>query len=390
MRIIYCIDEMSQPGGIGRVTAIKANWLAEHGHDVWIVSSNQCDEKDYYELHPLVKRKDFAIGFQLGIDNGNLIMKAIRKIGKMHRYRKGLESLIDEIKPDIIVSTFTNDSDFLYKLRDGSKKVLEFHFSHDGFRSQIKYGPQTLKNKLLLLYRLKKHEWIAKKYDAFVVLTKEDAEAWRGYDNLYVIPNMLSFEPKKTSTCMENRVIAVGRLDFQKKFDRLIDIWALVNKNCPDWKLDIFGKGPDRDRLLIQIKNLGLEGVITIKEPTKNIESEYANSSVFAMTSTYEGMPMTLLEAISMGVPCVAYGCKCGPKDIIDNDINGYCVEEGNKIVYVQKLIELLKDTQKRVSFGEKAKNKANEYSVDLVMNRWMLLFQKLFESNLFSQTIKK
>ncbi len=382
MRIIYCLDEMSHPGGIGRVTSLKANWLAEHGHDVWIVSSNQCNEKDYFELHPMVKRKDFAIGFQLGIDNRNLIMKAIRKIGKMHKYRESLETLINDIKPDIVISTFTNDSDFLYKFKDGSKKVIEFHFSHDGFKSQMKYGQQTLKNKLLLLYRLKKHEWIAKKYDAFVVLTEEDAEAWRGYSNLHIIPNMLSFEPKEISTCMNKRAIAVGRLDFQKKFDRLIDIWALVNKKCPDWRLDIFGKGPDREMLQAQINNLGLEGVISILEPTKNIEKEYANSSVYVMTSTYEGLPMTLLEATSMGIPCVAYGCKCGPRDIIDNDINGYCVEEGNKNDYVKKLVELLNNKEKRISFGTMAKKKASNYTIDSIMSKWTSLFKELCNCN--------
>lgn len=382
MRIIYCIDEMSHPGGIGRVTSLKANWLAEHGHDVWIVSSNQCNEKDYFELHPMVKRKDFAIGFQLGIDNRNLIMKAIRKIGKMRKYRESLETLINDIKPDIVVSTFTNDSDFLYKFKDGSKKVLEFHFSHDGFKSQMKYGPQTLKNKLLLSYRLKKHEWIAKKYDAFVVLTEEDARAWMGYDNMHVIPNMLSFEPKEISTCMNKRAIAVGRLDFQKKFDRLIDIWALVNKKCPDWRLDIFGNGPDREMLQAQINNLGLEGVISILEPTKNIEKEYANSSVYVMTSTYEGLPMTLLEATSMGIPCVAYGCKCGPRDIIDDDINGYCVEEGNKNDYVKKLVELLNNKEKRISFGTMAKKKASNYTIDSIMSKWTSLFKELCNCN--------
>jgi len=380
MRIVYCLDEMSHPGGIGRVTSIKANWFTEHGHEVWVVTANQGDEKDYYRLHPSVKRKDFAIGFQLGSDNSHLILKFVRKIGKMRRYRRELEQFILEVKPDIVVSTFTNDSDFLYKLKDGSKKVLEFHFSHKGFKSQMKYGPQTLKNKLLLTYRLRKHERIAKKYDAFVVLTHEDAESWKDYDNLHVIHNMLSFESQEVSTCREKRVIAVGRLDFQKKFDRLVDIWALVNKECPEWKLDIFGQGIDKEKLQKQIHSLGLDKVIKINPPTKQIEREYQESSVFAMTSTYEGLPMTLLEAISYGLPCIAYSFPCGPRDIIEDGKNGYVVEEGNKETFAQRLVELMKNDELRQEMGRNAQESSRKYSVDNIMEQWLALFSKMID----------
>lgn len=382
MRIVYCLDEMSHPGGIGRVTSLKANWLAEHGYDVWVVTSNQCGKADYYQLNDNVKRKDFSIGFQLGIDNSNLLMKALRKIRKIRQYRKELEVFVNQVKPDIVVSTFINDSDFLYKFRDGSKKVLEFHFSHGGFNSQMRYGPQTLKNKLLLIYRLKKHERIAKKYDAFVVLTHEDARAWIGYDNLHVIPNMLSFETNRQSSCSEKRVIAVGRLDSQKRFDRLINIWYKVHKECPDWKLDIFGSGPEKERLVKQIDYMKLNGTITIKKTTHNIEDEYLNSSVFVMTSVYEGLPMTLLEAFSCGVPCVSYNFKCGPKDIIDSGKNGYCIEEEDQSDYVDKLTKLIKDDRLRKGFGREAKVKSELYTVDSIMPIWVSLFNNLCDKN--------
>lgn len=371
---------MSHPGGIGRVTSIKANWFAEHGHEVWVVTANQGVEQDYYELHPSVVRKDFAIGFQLGIDNGNLLMKFVRKTGKMRRYRRELEHFILEVKPDIVVSTFTNDSDFLYKLEDGSKKVLEFHFSHEGFKSQMKYGPQTLKNKLLLTYRLRKHERIAKKYDAFVVLTHEDAKAWKGYDNLHVIHNMLSFESQETSSCKEKRVIAVGRLDFQKKFDRLVDIWALVNTECPKWRLDIFGQGPDRKNLMQRIVEKGLSDSISIKGPTRNIIKEYASSSILAMTSTYEGWGLVLTEAMSVGVPCVAYACKCGPRDIIVDGKNGYVVEEGDKETFAQRLVELMKNNDLRFCMNKNAIETSNKYKKDHIMQIWLELFDNLLE----------
>lgn len=386
MRIIYCIDEMSHPGGIGRVTSIKANWLAEQGHDVWIVTANQCGAPDYYELHASVKRKDFAIGFQLGSDNKYLLLKLIRKIGKMRKYRRGLERFIYEEKPDVVVSTFTNDSDFLYKLKDGSKKVLEFHFSHDGFKSQIKFGPKTLKNRLLLTYRMKKHERIAKKYDAFVVLTEEDAESWGGYGNLHVIPNMKTLGSVGKSNCMAKRVIAVGRLDFQKKFDRLVDIWAMVNKECPDWRLEIFGQGPDREKLLLQISSLGLVNVVKINPPVKNIAEEFLRSSILAMTSTYEGCPMVLIEAQSVGLPCVAYTCKCGPRDIINDGQYGFLIEENDMQLFARRLVELIKNEALRCNMGKMALESSHKYDVEIIMNMWMCLFNDLVGTGLINK----
>ena len=360
------------------MTSLKANWWVEHGNEVWIVTANQCGAKDYYKLHPSVKRKDFAIGFQLGIDNGNLLMKVLRKVGKMRRYRKELTDFIYEKKPDIVVSTFTNDSDFLYKLKDGSKKVLEFHFSHEGFKNQMKYGPQSLKNRLLLTYRLKKHERLAKKYDAFVVLTNEDAEAWKGYENLHVIPNMLSFDSKELSSCKEKRVIAVGRLDFQKKFDWLIDIWELVCQKNKDWHLSIYGKGPDKEMLQERIEQKGLKGRVDIYEPTPKIKEKYQGSSIYVMTSTYEGLPMTLLEAISLGLTCIAYSFPCGPRDIIEDGRSGYIVENGDKQTFAKRLKELMDNEELRQAMGMNAVESSKKYNVDRVMEQWEALFTEL------------
>lgn len=382
MRIVYCLPEMSHPGGIGRVTAIKANYLVEHNYEVHIVTSNQFDSPMYYRLNPKIKHIDMGIGFQAGGDNGNLIKKYIRRRCKMRLYRKKLEAFLYNVKADIVVSTFNNDSDFLYKLEDGSRKVLEYHFSHDGYKSQIKNTGNSFSHKLFLILRLLKQERVARKYDAFVVLTHEDAKAWKGYKNLHVIPNMLSFEPQNLSSCESKRVIAVGRLDSQKSFNRLLDIWYDVHKECPEWKLIIFGTGVDELILQTQIKNLKLSNVVSISKPTKKIEKEYLKSSVLCMTSTYEGWGLVLTEAMSCGVPCVAYACKCGPRDIIENGVNGFCINEGNKTDFVRKLVQLMKDDSLRKSFSKGAKYKSNQYKKDIIMPIWQSLFEMLLSDS--------
>lgn len=233
MRIVYCLPEISHPGGIGRITSIKANYLVKHGHDVCIVTTDQNSLPVYYDLDERVIVKDFRLNFNT-TRQSKLLRRVMSKLCLMRKYKKGLKDFLFDVKADIVVSTFTNESSFLYKINDGSKKVLEFHFSHDGYKSLHEYGNVSFIKRCFDYMKLKKQEFIARRYDAFCVLTNEDAKAWKGYKNLYVIPNMLSFESVEVSDCCSRRVIAVGRLDFQKKFDRLLNIWNEVYKFFPD------------------------------------------------------------------------------------------------------------------------------------------------------------
>lgn len=378
MRIVYCTPEISHPGGIARVTTIKANWLAEHGHEVYLITSSQCEEPNYFELQASVKHIDFNIGFQAGMDNSNVVKKLWNKRAKMQQYEKLLREFLYLVKADIVVSTFCNDSDFLYKFHDGSKKILEFHFSHDGYKSVIKYGNLGFFQDLIQIYKIRKQEYIAKKYDAFVVLTHEDAESWHGYNNLYVIPNMLTFQSDNVSNLTENRVIAVGRLDYQKKFDRLIGIWDLLHKKYPNWILDIFGQGPDKDFLNKMIEEKGLTDSVSINTPTQKIKDEFLRSSIFVMTSSYEGLPMTLLESITCGLPVVSYAFKCGPRDIIDNGIEGYIVEENDKDTFVSQLENLMKNEDLRKEMGQNAVRKSLKFDREVIMNKWISLFEDI------------
>lgn len=378
MRIVYCTPEISHPGGIGRVTTLKANWLAEHGHEVYVVTSSQCGEPNYFDLNHNVKHIDFGIGFQAGMDNTNVIKKLINKWGKMRMYEKCLRDFLYDIKADIVVSTFSNDSDFLYKFKDGSKKVLEFHFSHDGYKSVIKYGNLGYLQNLVQIYKIRKQEVIAKKYDAFVVLTREDAEAWKGYHNIHVIPNMLTFESNEVSNLSKKRVIAVGRLDYQKKFDRLIYIWKIVHEECPDWKLDIFGQGPEKEHLQEMIDAMNLHSIVSINPPTSYIREEYLQSSILAMVSSYEGWGLILSEAMTCGLPCVAYACKCGPRDIISNGIDGFLIEENDKNTFVKQLKKLIKSDELRKEMGQNAKIKSFQFSREIIMNTWINFFENI------------
>ena len=219
------------------------------------------------------------------------------------------------------------------------------------------------------------------KYDKFVVLTEEDKSRWLPKNpNVEYIPNILPFVGEQIANHTRKNVIAVGRLDAQKGFDRLIDIWSLIVNKQSEWTLKIYGEGQDKEMLQKQIDNLGLSKSVQLCGATKDIRSKYLESSIFVMTSRYEGMPMTMLEAKSLGLPVVSYDFPCGPRDLIEDCVDGYIVEEGDKDTFSQKLINLMRNENMRKSFGVKGKENALRYTEDNVMKLWEQLFSEIIK----------
>ena len=363
-----------------RVLTNKANWLAAHGYKVVIVTTDQRGRAPYFTLDSSIKTYDLGINYDE--NNGrSFLHKALHFPVKQWRHRRRLATLLKQLKADIVVCMFNNDVSFVYKIKDGSRKILEAHFSKN---KKLQYGRKGLWA-LADRWRTWREERIVRKYNRFVVLTHEDKALWGDLPNICVIPNARTFETSLQADLTQHRVLAVGRLDYQKGFDRLIEIWTRVKRSpspAPPvggrdyWQLDIVGCGPLRDELQKQINSHGLQDSVHILAPRTDILSEYLRSSIFAMTSRYEGLPMVLIEAQTVGLPIVAFACPCGPRDIITNDVNGFLIPDDDEKLFAERLTTLMSNEILRQRMGKAAVINSKAYSEERIMQQWQEIFK--------------
>lgn len=373
MKIAYCIAGTCHSGGMERVLANKANYLAEHGYEVMIVTTDQRGEAPFFRLGERIKCYDLGINYEEN-NGGSFLNKLIHYPGKQLRHRKRLTALLKRERPDITISMFCNDVSFMPGIKDGSKKVLEIHFSK--FK-RIQYGRKGLWKLADKWFSRQDEIWV-RRFDKFVVLTEEDRMYWGDIDNITVIPNARTFTPVHIADMESRKAIAVGRYTFQKGFDRLIEAWRLVVSEFPDWKLEIIGDGEDRNLLKSMIERYGLEDSLSLVPTNSEIEKHYLDSSVYVMTSRYEGLPMVLLEAQAFGLPIVSFRCKCGPADVVEDGKNGFLVAEGDVEAFAMQLKKVMADVDLRRKMSENALVASQRFSVEPVMTRWVELFESL------------
>ena len=211
-------------------------------------------------------------------------------------------------------------------------------------------------------------------------MTEEDKKLWGDLPNIVVIPNSVSFIPDQKSTNKEKRIIAVGRSSKQKQLDVLIKIWAKIAHKYPDWTLVTYGNG-NLKPLKSLAKQLGVEEQVINNPPSLDVSCEMINSSIYTLTSKYEGMPLVLLEAMACGLPLVAFACKCGPRDIITDGEDGFLIEEGNWDLFAAKLSLLIENYDLRHKMGQIASHNVLRFTEDIVMNKWIALFDELVNS---------
>ena len=372
---------MHNYGGMERILTAKMNYLSEkENFKVHFITYEQQNIPLPFKLSSKINYLSINAGIA---DRINLTFFPWLYFYYLTRkvFRSKLISALKIIKPDIIfVSTYSfNILDIIIELckKLSIKIVLESHVESSTILMSYKY-----KYNPILYWGIKKWDnyilKIVNNCNAIVSLTHNDALFWKKFSNkVHIIPNMLTVMPYKKVDYSSKRIISVGRYTYQKGFDRLINIWKQIVTEYSDWELYIYGSGDRTEYIKMVIENELCEHVHCMP-PSENIEEEYAKSSIYCMCSRYEGFGLVLIEAMNCGLPCISYNCPYGPSEIINNENDGFLIDEDDEKQFINKLKLLMSDVNLRKKMGYAAKNNVIRYSQKNIMNQWIELMEKL------------
>ncbi|WP_292654755.1 glycosyltransferase family 4 protein [Nitratifractor sp.] len=353
MKLLFVISSLSA-GGAERVLTTLANHFSQSCEVVIVTIS---DEPPFYPLSDEVRL------IQLGL------MRESKHIfdttgNTLRRIRELVEVLRNE-DPDVVIS-FMTQTNFLAVIASkisGYKIIISERITFDYWKSPKLNGLRRL------IYPFS---------DALVTQTYGDKDNYKYLKNIHVIYNPLSNGFSKNVFKKEKLVLGAGRLDKQKGFDKLIRAFHGTGRS--DWKLVIAGEGNERENLEKLIENLGASNIELIGR-TKAIFDWYARASIFVLSSSREGFPNVLLEAMSMDCAVVSFDCPYGPGEIIEDGINGILVENQNEEKLREALERLIEAPELRNKLGEEAKKVREKYSIEKISGEWEQLIRRVAES---------
>ena len=375
MRIVYFKDQIGKKGGMERVTIAKANALAQiPGNEVWIILDTNRRPQALpidYKVHVIDLDLDYT-----KVSWGHAF-RVFRTIKMVRDFKQKLKYVLTNVQPDVAISLGGLENHFLFSMSPQYQFVFikELHLISNSRRMKadnvFQYGIAFMRE--LLEY------WTSKRYDCILDLTQGDKENhWNGNSHVTVIPNPIIEDHHHRSSLDQHVVVTAGRLAKEKNFSALIRSWTIVYKKHPDWKLEIWGEGDEEEILLRLIEGNGLKESIFINRYTDDIFTKFANASIFVLTSQMEAFGMAITEAMSCGLPVVSCDCPYGPREVITEGKDGFLVPKGNEQLMAERICYLIEHEDIRQQMGAAAVEKSKQYSMDIIIQKWMTLFQEL------------
>lgn len=365
MRIFFLICSMANAHGVERTLTDKINYMAEQGHHVTLVTYEQGQHPFAFELSPKVSCVDLDCRY-FTLYKHSFPKRMIKQWAMKRRFKRILTQLASERQPEVLVTT-TYEGIFMKEIMSLRRQVRIIVESHTAFTHDFTGSA--------LLRRIRNHFFLStlKKCDLLIALTVGDAACWKQHiAHVVSVPNAVSFYSEEISlqSLVPGRIIAVGRYHPQKRFDRLIDAFALISDKYPQWHICIFGEGPDKDTLQQQIDSLGLHERIHLMPSTKDIMTEYLKSTIFVLSSDYEGFGLVLAEAMACGVAPVSTDCPFGPSEILEDGVSGLlCKMEVQDLS--DKIEWMISHDAERKEIAKRAHQRAARYKKDVVLKDW-------------------
>jgi len=369
MKIAIITPSMSVPGGIERVVSIQANYWSRYlGHKIVIFTYLDPLETSFFSLDAAVKIINVGnFGY-----SEDMKRSLLSRIGSFMPRIKTYKKQIEKEKPDIILTTMHSSDNYFLHYITGNIPIIGINHITLNLRRgdylRSSFGRLVARLSYMVLLHNIRH------YNAVVALSRTDCMKLNELGcRSYYIPNPNSIARWITpeSHSRKKRAIYVGRLDFLKGQDRMMDIWKRIVPIHKDWILTFVGNGPCLPVLQDKAKKEDLTNNIEFILEAKDIKSLLLESSIFVFTSRTESFGMVLIEAMSCGLPVISYDCENGPRDIICNHYNGFLIPNNDAEQFTQKLSELMENPALREKLGHNARRSIACYDEDIVMKQW-------------------
>ena len=381
MKLLYLIDDMGNLGGMERILSLKMNYLAERTeHQIFFVTNGQMD---YPISFPLSKKITYLpIDAVIADSEHYRFLSWIPAFIKSRAvFKNNLKKVLMQVKPDIIVCTgyAFRCIDIILRLAEDvqSKVIMESHVDGPKVLLSKQFSYNDHLRHLLTIFDCHILHKVSR-LSAIVTLTHADFLFWNSYNNnVLVIPNMITIKPKDVKDYSVKQIISAGRFTYQKGYDLLIDAWNLVIPHYPDWQLSIYG---NENPIIYtnQLKRYKLFDTIRFLPATLDIVEKYAESSIYVMSSRFEGFPLVLGEAMSCGLPCVSFDCPNGPNEIIKNGEDGILVPNGDIKALAEAMEKLMEDVELRRNMGQNAKRNIQRFNEDAIMDKFLRLSKQI------------
>ncbi|WP_281863169.1 glycosyltransferase family 4 protein [Planomicrobium okeanokoites] len=379
--IVFVINEYNNHGGAQRVASVLAEGFISDGHNVSILSINEQENVPSYfsseisvkVLHPDGYRAPMPIELSSNIKSFKM-RKVQKEVKRRMLLKKKREEVLryfqhfgDEDVFVIVIQVYGMQwlQPLLYL--PNIKIIGQSHESVEAAQSSKRF------KRILSYYR---------QVSKFLLLTEKDRQF---FENIGFLNTAVMHNPSPFRSYMEpevlfanKRIVSSGRLIDDKGFDVLIEAFSKVASDLPDWTLHIYGDGPAEKHLLSLIEVWGLKDKVFLEGQTEDIQTELRNSSIFALSSKAEGLPMSLIEAQSCGLPCISTDCAPGIREIVEEYKNGLLAPVGDVHVIARHIKRLADNPELYVQYSKSAFDTSKKFDKEVIKEKWYEIFAEL------------
>ena len=370
MRVFYIYRAIAHYRGMERIFVDKMNYLVQMYHyDVWLITADQGHHPFSYELDSRVHHVDLDIRFHQAL-NYNVVKRPFVKIHLQYLFVSRLRKLIHDEEPDLLICNTDVFPNLVLMSKGNLPLIVE---SHNICRETLRFS-DSIRWRVLRRFTLKN----LRRARLIVALSEGDAKEWRKYnEDVRVIHNVVHLnEEKRYSDVSSKRVIFSSRFATQKGIPYLIEIWKRLHLLYPDWILDIYADGEQLNVYKPKMEEMDMN--VVFHAPSRDIFKHYRESSIFMLTSVFEPFGLVLPEAMSCGLPVVAFDCDFGPREIIDDGKNGFLIPSFDVDAYVSRMSQLMDSKDLRMRMGQTGIASSKRFSPEMIMPYWKHLFEEL------------